>query len=91
MEEITITINGERVRAPQGISILEAAKLHGIKIPSLCHHPDQRVKANCRVCVVEVEGSRNLVASCATKISSFAPFSTSFFASRTRESIGIDR
>lgn len=85
MEEVTITINGERVRAPQGISILEAAKLHGIRIPSLCHHPDQRVKANCRVCVVEVEGSRNLVASCATKVSEGMKIRTN--SARIRETV----
>lgn len=60
--------NGLEVAVPQGITILEAAKLNGIRIPSLCHHPDQRVRANCRVCVVEVEGQKNLVASCATSV-----------------------
>ena len=66
---ILITVNGEKLAVPAGLSILDAAKIHGIKIPSLCHHPDQRVKANCRVCVVEVEGYKNLVASCATPVS----------------------
>jgi NADP-reducing hydrogenase subunit HndD len=69
MATVKLELNGQTVFAPQGASILEAARLNGVKIPSLCHHPDQRVQANCRVCVVEVEGQRNLVASCATQVS----------------------
>jgi len=65
---IEFQLNGQTVAVPPGLSILEAARLHGVKIPSLCHHPDQRVKGNCRVCVVEVEGQRNLVASCSTPV-----------------------
>ena len=68
MEQVAIKINGALVAAPKGSTILEAARQLGIKIPSLCHHPDQRVKANCRVCVVEVEGSRSLMAACSTAI-----------------------
>ncbi|NLH45538.1 MAG: 4Fe-4S binding protein [Acholeplasmataceae bacterium] len=68
MKTIDIHINGETLCVPENITILEAAKMHGIKIPTLCHFPDQRVKANCRVCVVEVEGNRNLVASCSTPV-----------------------
>lgn len=68
LKTIDITINGEKVNVPESVTILEAAKMHGIKIPSLCHFPDQRVKANCRVCVVELEGSKNLVPSCSTPV-----------------------
>lgn len=68
MNLVRFELNGQAVEVSPGLSILEAAKQYGIKIPSLCHHPDQRVKANCRVCVVEVEGQRNLVASCATTV-----------------------
>ena len=68
LKTIDITINGEKVNVPESVTILEAAKMHGIKIPSLCHFPDQRVKANCRVCVVELEGSKNLVSSCSTPV-----------------------
>ena len=65
---IEFQLNGQTVAVPAGLTILEAARLHGVKIPTLCHHPDQRVKANCRVCVVEVEGQRTLAASCATAV-----------------------
>ena len=63
---INFTLNGNQVSATSGITIMEAARQNGIIIPSLCHHPDQRIKANCRVCVVEVEGRKNLAASCST-------------------------
>ncbi|VAX18372.1 NAD-dependent formate dehydrogenase alpha subunit [hydrothermal vent metagenome] len=61
---INITIDNKKVTAPEGCTILQAANIAGADIPTLCH--DQRVKALgvCRLCVVEVEGARNLVASC---------------------------
>lgn len=68
MKNVDVVINGETFNVPDNITIMEAARRNGIRIPSLCHFPDQRVKANCRVCVVEVEGSRNLVASCSTPV-----------------------
>lgn len=69
MSTVNIILNGEALSVPQGLSILVAAEQNGVKIPSLCYHPDQRVKANCRVCVVEVEGQRNLVTACSTQVS----------------------
>ncbi|MBP2645247.1 MAG: hydrogenase, large subunit HymC [Firmicutes bacterium] len=68
MKLVHFELNGQIVEVNQGLSIMDAARQHGVKIPSLCHHPDQRVKANCRVCVVEVEGQRNLVSSCSTPV-----------------------
>ncbi len=68
MQTVQINLNGRDVVVNEDLSILEAAKANGIRIPSLCNHTDQDVKANCRVCVVEVEGVRNLVASCSTKV-----------------------
>ena len=67
-ENIAIRLNGNHITVPSGMTIMEAAKRNGIKLPSLCHHPDQRVKANCRVCVVEIEGRKNLVPSCSTVV-----------------------
>jgi NADP-reducing hydrogenase subunit HndD len=69
MDMLKFELNGQSVSVPPGTSILEAARMNGVKIPSLCHHPDQRVKSNCRLCVVEVEGQKNLVASCSTPVS----------------------
>ena len=65
---VNLTIDGIKVSVPEGSTILQAAKEVGIKIPTLCHHPDQAVKANCRVCVCEVEGNRLLAAACAQPV-----------------------
>jgi NADH-quinone oxidoreductase subunit G/NADP-reducing hydrogenase subunit HndD len=68
MNTVNLIINNKPVTVPAGTSILHAAKETGITIPNLCYHPDQEVKANCRVCVVEVEGSKTLQAACATSV-----------------------
>ncbi|MEI6807558.1 MAG: NADH-dependent [FeFe] hydrogenase, group A6 [bacterium] len=61
---ITLWIDGSKVTVPEGSTILQAADLTKINIPSLCYHPDLSVIGACRVCIVEVEGQRNPVASC---------------------------
>lgn len=68
MKEVKLFINNQEVVVPAGTTILEAAKKVGVNIPTLCYHPDQAIKANCRVCVVEVKGSRKLSASCSTPV-----------------------
>ncbi len=65
---INLTIDGCPVCVPEGTSILEAAKTVNIKIPTLCYHEDQAVKAACRICVVEVNGGKNLQAACSTPV-----------------------
>lgn len=62
---IHLTINGLPVQVEEGTTILEAAARLNIRIPTLCHHPDQAVKANCRICLVENEGMPTLVPACA--------------------------
>ncbi|HHY81916.1 MAG TPA: 2Fe-2S iron-sulfur cluster binding domain-containing protein [Clostridiales bacterium] len=64
---INLTINGIEVSAPEGSTILEAARLNHIKIPSLCYLENIHAIGACRICVVEVKGARNLQASCITK------------------------
>ncbi len=61
---IHLTINGQPIEAPEGSTVLQAARLAGIKIPTLCDHPALKPYGGCRLCVVEVEGSRALMASC---------------------------
>lgn len=61
---ITIKIDGREVTVPSGTTIMEAAKTIGIKIPSLCHHPDLNVRAFCRVCMVEDSKSWRLKTAC---------------------------
>lgn len=63
---VTLTINGRRVTAPDGATILEAAKLAGIRVPTLCHHPDLSNVGACRMCVVSVEKARGLQTACTT-------------------------
>ncbi|WP_061213710.1 NADH-dependent [FeFe] hydrogenase, group A6 [Syntrophomonas wolfei] len=65
---VNLTIDGIKVSVPEGSTILQAASEVGIKIPTLCFHPDQSIKANCRVCVCEVEGNRLLQAACAMPV-----------------------
>ena len=63
-----IKIDNKIIDCNEKETILDVAKRAGIIIPTLCHHPDLPVKANCRVCVVEIEGRDKLVASCSTKV-----------------------
>ncbi len=69
MNKILITIDGRQLEAKPGQTILEVAKENGIYIPTLCYYAATRVVGACRVCVVEVENSRTLVASCAMPVS----------------------
>lgn len=64
MENITIKINGIEVSAPKGSTILEAARLANIDIPTLCYLKEINEIGACRICVVEVKGARSLVTSC---------------------------
>jgi NADH-quinone oxidoreductase subunit G/NADP-reducing hydrogenase subunit HndD len=73
MKMINITINGKALSVPEGTTVLEASKLVGVDIPTLCHldlHDFGVVNqvASCRVCVVEVEGRNALAPSCAEKV-----------------------
>ncbi len=65
-QNITLYIDGQEVSVEKGTSVLDAAKKVGVEIPTLCYHEDLCIAGNCRVCVVEQKGKRNLVASCAT-------------------------
>ena len=69
MREVTVTINGAKVSGREGMTILEVAQQNDIDIPTLCYSPDLCPIGACRICVVEVEGSRTLVGSCHTPVS----------------------
>lgn len=62
-----LTINGKAVEVPEGSTIMEAAEAAGVKVPSLCHMKNVHQYGSCRICVVEVEGMKNLQASCMVK------------------------
>lgn len=68
VNSITLTLNDKQVEAKPGMTILELAKENGITIPTLCYHRELTYTGACRLCVVEVEGSRTLVASCHTPV-----------------------
>ena len=65
---VSLTINGRRVQAPEGTTIMEAARLADIHIPHLCFLKGINEIAACRVCCVEVEGERAMVTACNTPV-----------------------
>lgn len=68
MENIVLSIDGENVSCPPESTILNAAERRGIKIPTLCHHPDLKPFGACRICMVEDENTGRLMASCVTPV-----------------------
>src|SRR4030043_392365 len=68
MGSIALTINGIPVTGQDGMTILEVARENGIDIPTLCYLENLPPGGACRLCVVEVEGSRTLVGSCHTPV-----------------------
>ncbi len=64
MDYVSIKINGVDVSAPKGSTILEAARIAGIEIPTLCFLKEINEIGACRICVAEVKGARSLVATC---------------------------
>ncbi|MDF2877327.1 MAG: hydrogenase, Fe-only [Clostridia bacterium] len=73
MSDLKITIDGRETLVKPGATVLEAARQVGVHIPTLCHldlHDTKMVNqaASCRICVVEVEGRRNLAPACATPV-----------------------
>jgi len=68
MGNIALTMNGAPISGREGMTILEVARENGIDIPTLCYLEDLPPVGACRICVVEVEGSRTLVGSCHTPI-----------------------
>ena len=64
MENVNIKINGMSLSVPKNSTILEAARMNGIDIPTLCYLKDINAIGACRICVVEVKGARSLVAAC---------------------------
>ena len=64
---VELTIDGHKVKVPEGTTILDAAKSIGIHTPTLCYLETLTPVNACRVCVVELEGARVLVPACARK------------------------
>jgi predicted molibdopterin-dependent oxidoreductase YjgC len=64
---VDVTIDGETVRVPEGATLLDACRKQGIDTPTLCYLENLTPVNACRVCVVEVEGSRTLAPACSRK------------------------
>jgi formate dehydrogenase major subunit len=63
-KQVKLTIDGHEITVDESLTILDAARQNGIAIPTLCHHPALSNWGGCRLCVVEVDQSPKLVASC---------------------------
>ena len=63
-EMVNLTIDNQKVTVPKGTTILEAAKIAGIDIPTLCFLKDINEVGDCRMCIVEVEGRKGFATSC---------------------------
>jgi len=61
---ITLTIDGQKIEAQKGETILQAARRAGLYIPTMCYLTKVKPIASCRLCVVEVEGADGFILSC---------------------------
>jgi formate dehydrogenase major subunit len=61
---INVTIDGIAVQVEEGTTILQAAEVAGVKIPTLCYIKELFPEASCRICLVEIEGNPKLVTAC---------------------------
>ncbi len=69
MNMVHLTIDGKKLEVPPGTTVLEAAKGANIRIPTLCYLPEVQAIGACRVCLVEIEGNKNLQAACVFPVS----------------------
>ncbi|HSF47829.1 MAG TPA: 2Fe-2S iron-sulfur cluster-binding protein, partial [Burkholderiales bacterium] len=65
---LEVSVNGRRIEASSGQTVLEAARDHGIEIPTLCYHPDLSLEGSCRLCLVEVDGISHEMVACCLKV-----------------------
>ena len=68
MNDITLTIDGQRIAVPADSTILKAAAVLGIDVPTICYHEACTSNALCRLCVVEVEKQRLLQPACVAQV-----------------------
>ena len=87
---INLTIDGIAVSAPEGSTILEAAKLANINIPTLCYLKDVQQIGACRICLVEVKGARGLAAACVMPISEGMEVHTNTPAVRMHRKLNLE-
>ena len=68
MEMVNITIDSREIKVPRNYTILEAARMANIEIPTLCFLKDINEIGACRMCLVEIEGARSLQAACVSPV-----------------------
>ena len=90
MSTIAMTIDGRQVHAEAGSTVLEAARQAGVRIPTLCYHPDLSVRAVCRICMIEVKGSRTLQAACAYPVNEGLEVKTNTPAIRASRRVNLE-
>ncbi|NGX49538.1 MAG: NADP-reducing hydrogenase subunit HndC [Candidatus Anoxychlamydiales bacterium] len=67
-KQISLTIDGEKVRVDEGTSVMRAAENMGVRIPRLCYHPQLSLEGSCRVCIVQIKGYDYFLTSCSHKV-----------------------
>ena len=67
MSTVTLTIDGRQVTVPAGTTLLHAAEEIGVQVPHYCYHPALSAPAQCRLCLVDVEGAPKPMPSCVTQ------------------------
>jgi len=77
MMKMKVTINNKTIEVPQGHTVLEAAKMLEIFIPTLCHHPKLTPFGGCRLCIVDIKGIPRPVTSCTTPVTDGMEVTTS--------------
>ncbi len=77
MKKLKITIDGKTIEVPENTTVLDAAKMADIAIPTLCHHPKLTPFGGCRLCIVEIKGIPRPVTSCTTPVSEGMEVTTS--------------
>lgn len=65
---IKISIDNKQIKVEKGTTVLQAANMVGIRIPNLCYHENLPVTSACRLCLVEIDGAKSLMASCSAPV-----------------------
>jgi len=82
-KKIKVTIDGQEVFAEDGLSILDASQIHENTYSKPLYHKDLKIAGNCRICLVELENSKQLVASWCTPLEEGMIISTNSLHVRT--------
>ncbi len=90
MASIEVILNGTKVAAETGMTILDLARRHGIEIPTLCHDEELKPYGSCWVCAVEVKGRRGFVTSCGTYLTDGMEITTDNEAIRQARKMALE-